>query len=478
MTTSDLPSAKRAIGYSATMPQQSRTWTTDIAYYSAHRGSVFGSDGKFHHFARQCDPVHMRNGYWRFSTYDDDRCAYQHGLNTPEAVLIAQDVGDGAYNDIMLRWVPGELDTSNKPSVGTAAAHLETIYNERRLLGKSLSFRGRVPLYPISTDQKLINYRLTRYGTQKGVLPGTALMSASRHSSPNDRVSTTSVPVESPERSLSRASVSVSTPVRTLSSPQAESTAVPSNKSAPKPVVTLCNDTSIRSSLLAPLREPVSWKNDLGSTGDLQVSLPTQHYHRKASSPDRTLCERVPSSKANPSTITHTSGPLPTTISSGLEEHDLADDQDNACYMHGSDGIADSSSDDISILSFANLAPSELFDAQSAALPCMDCGSIGSHASHCWIKKATLSLQPTLTTSELRELADHVNRFDPGPRTAHTGPPRESVEDPKTQVQNMAEIIRGLDASAGDPELHVFDDQLTIFLWAVKSSGKVQILKR
>lgn len=138
---------------------------------------MWDSNGRFKHFARQCDPAHFMNGYWRFCTHDDDRRTFERGLNNPEAVLIAQDAGDGVYDDIMLRWVPGELDSGNKSMVGTAAAHLQTIYNERKLLGKSLSFRGRVPVYPISIDQRLVNYRLTRCGVQQGVLREATLAS-------------------------------------------------------------------------------------------------------------------------------------------------------------------------------------------------------------------------------------------------------------------------------------------------------------
>lgn len=143
--------------------------------------------------------MHIRNGYWRFCTYDDDRRAYNRGLASPEAVLIAQDVGDGVYDDIMLRWVPGELDSGNKPTVGTAAAHLETIYNERRIVGKPLSFRGSVPLYPISTDKELLNYRLMRYGTQRGVRINTAVASPAQQASSSNTTLPLSAPVTNSE---------------------------------------------------------------------------------------------------------------------------------------------------------------------------------------------------------------------------------------------------------------------------------------
>jgi hypothetical protein len=182
--------------------------SNNIKYYSAHRGPVCGADGKFHHFARQCDPVHLKNGYWQFSTYDDDRRAHMHGFHNPEEVLKAQDAGDGEYDDILLLWVPGQLDTSNKTSMGTAAVHLQTVYNERKLLRKTLSFRGAVPLYPVSTDPRLLQYRLTRYGVQRGKLP-TDLLSPTSSSqdmrlmqtlSPAPPPTTTITPIDSTSR--------------------------------------------------------------------------------------------------------------------------------------------------------------------------------------------------------------------------------------------------------------------------------------
>ncbi|KAJ4395234.1 hypothetical protein N0V91_010984 [Didymella pomorum] len=116
--------------------------SNNIKYYSAYRGPVHGADGKFHHFARQCDPEHEKNGYWRFATYGDDQRAHLRGFCNPEEILQAQNAGDGQYDDIFLLWVPGNLDNDNKTSIGTAAMHLKTIYNERKLLGKTLAFRG------------------------------------------------------------------------------------------------------------------------------------------------------------------------------------------------------------------------------------------------------------------------------------------------------------------------------------------------
>ena len=143
----------------------------DDAYYSAYRGSVNAPDGSFDHFLRIVYPIHEQKGYWRFHSIEDERRAFVLGLSTPEMVLLAVDRGDGPFDEIVLRWLPGSLDKGNKPSIGTAAAHLQSICNERRILGRPLSFLGRVPTYPIitdSTDPILLNFRLVKYGLEKG----------------------------------------------------------------------------------------------------------------------------------------------------------------------------------------------------------------------------------------------------------------------------------------------------------------------
>lgn len=190
-------------------PSSPTSWD-NTPYYSAHRGPVFGVNGKFHHFQRRFNAAHLRSGHWRFPSETDEQRAYECGFSSPEAVLIAQDAGDGTeYSNIMLRWVPGEDDKSSKPSVGTAAAHLETIYNEKKLLNQSLAFRGQVPLYPVSTDQKLIDYRLVRYGIQKGVLPESTLLASSQSLSQHKTLSSSSQGNESHAISLADATHSI-----------------------------------------------------------------------------------------------------------------------------------------------------------------------------------------------------------------------------------------------------------------------------
>jgi hypothetical protein len=149
-------------------PRPPSPTSLNAQYYSAYRGLVRALDGSFHHFLRYVDPVHEQKGYWRFHTAEDEHRAYAYGLSTPEMVLLAVNGGDGPFKDIFLRWVPGKLDKSNKPSVGSATAHLEAICGERRALGEAMSFRGSVPTYPCSTDPELLKIRLLRYGLQKG----------------------------------------------------------------------------------------------------------------------------------------------------------------------------------------------------------------------------------------------------------------------------------------------------------------------
>jgi hypothetical protein len=467
------------VGILATRSMPSSASSDSIRYYSAHRGPVFSADGKFHHFARQCDPVHLKNGYWKFKNYEDDRRAFALGFNNPEEALKAQDAGDGDYDDIMLLWVPGELDKSNKTSVGTAAVHLQTIYNERKLLGKTLSFRGAVPLYPVSNDSRLLQYRLTRYGIQKGALAHDLLaprspslgMSPPQTRPTTGKLSATCMPISSPSASPA---VSSPTPTPALRSPQPQSRAAQSSPSLPAPTTSALDHVPVRSGPLITASEPAQSKAHLDSVEDLQTLLSIgEQYHN-----DTPL--ESPAINADNLSIT-SAVDLPNNIERpGPEERFLNENMgyanDKACYMHDS---GDDATDSVATLSLTASQPADLFHAHAASLPCMDCGSIGSHTSECWINEATLSLRPIgdLTSFELDCLASQVKDFDPAPWTTHFGPPQQVVEDASTQLRGMAEVIRSLDASVGDPDLQGLDDQSTILLWALKSIGEVQILE-
>lgn len=92
------------------------------------------------------------------------------GFTTPEEVLCAVDSNEDEddYDDIIIRWIRGADDSNVKMALsGTATQHLQTIYELRALLGLPISSRGRIPLYPISTNPRLkqyweANYRLRR----------------------------------------------------------------------------------------------------------------------------------------------------------------------------------------------------------------------------------------------------------------------------------------------------------------------------
>jgi hypothetical protein len=89
-----------------------------------------------------------------------------------------------------------------------------------------------------------------------------------------------------------------------------------------------------------------------------------------------------------------------------------------------------------------------------------------------------LKLAKELTILDYRQLTEAVERFDPGPWTTHVGlSEKAEPDDPISQVQGMAEVIRNLDTTAEDPELRTLDDQFTVLLWAFKTSGSVQVLK-
>lgn len=133
--------------------------------------------------------------------------------------------------------------------------------------------------------------------------------------------------------------------------------------------------------------------------------------------------------------------------------------------------------ENIDILSLAAATPEDVYHAQAAFLPCMDCGLIGYHTSACWVNEVATNLKAPedLTVAEAGSLVDQVEQFDRVPWT-HYGPPEEIVEDSDTSLRGMAEVIRNLDSTANDPELQGLSDQFTVLLWALKSVGEVQML--
>ncbi|KAH6622343.1 hypothetical protein C7974DRAFT_377918 [Boeremia exigua] len=438
-------SACHATCLSKAMSQQQSGSSSIVEYYSAHREPVFRPDGEFHHFARRCDPVHTRNGYWKFSTYEDDQRAYKHGLLTPEAVLIAQDAGDGMYDEIMLRWVPGELDTNNKPSVGSAAAHLETIYNERKVLGKALSFQGRVPLYPTSTTEKLIRYRLIRYGVQKGVFPPETLLSPSLRPSKTDK---TMAPKTRDEPAPNHDSIPFSASVSTLSLSQTISESASSQQVIP-------------TTLDIPAAELTKPMDQLDFTEKLQASHLPQETHHIIPSSEVGQYMSMPSGTTESFGSKHSAGLLLATRSNG---HQGMTGRGNTCHENTNDEAPMVPNNNVPNVSLAKLKPSDHFGAQVADLPRMDCEA---DATDSWNNIAALCLQPTdvLSVSKIHGFTECVTKFDPDPR-----------REPEIQIHDMANVIRDLDTFKEDPDLHGLDDKLIVLLWGLKSSGNARAL--
>ena len=160
-----------------TLPSPSTSPTPPKAsseYRSAYNhGIITRPDGEFDHFVRLLDQTHLRTGYWKFSSFEDDRRAHNHGFSTPEEILIAQDRDDGSYDNISLRWIRGEDDANlSMVLVGSAAQHLETIYELRGILGMPMSFQGQIPFYPTGQD-----IRLKKYWEMKQSAKQTAVLS-------------------------------------------------------------------------------------------------------------------------------------------------------------------------------------------------------------------------------------------------------------------------------------------------------------
>lgn len=436
---------------------------------------MYGADGKFHHFARQCDPIHLKNGYWRFSTCDDNQRAHLHGFTNPEQVLKAQDAGDGEYNDIVLLWVPGELDTNNKTSVGTAAVHLQTIYNERKLLGKTLSFRGAVPLYPVSTDPQLLQYRLTRYGIQKGKLPNDLLSSSSISTGmrlmqpmlPAPSPSTTSTLIGDSTRVEGHISQAKIILAPTSLAPPIQSKPVQSSASTSAPAVPSFGQIPLRSSALVAAASAIQTVTPFDSRACFQTSLPIQRQ------------DRVDLPLDSPDSNMNVESALAEDMIEVLETEEffLVND-DGGCHISDDHRAFDKDAVDTDgTLSLAALTPEDLFHAQAASLPCIDCGLIGSHTSGCWINQlAPIKGTGDLTPSELKKLVNQVTKFDPVSWTTHYGPPEQVEEDSETLLRSMADVVRNLDQTAKDPDLQGLNDQLTVLFDALKSIGEVQIL--
>jgi hypothetical protein len=430
-----------------------------------------------------------------FHAVDDERRAYELGLNSPEAVLIAQDVGDGTYDNIMLRWAPGELNLSSVPYVGSATAHLETIYDERKMMGKTLSFRGQVPLYPTSSDPRLL--RLTRsIDVQKGALPQYSFLSSSARSSLQVPPTPLATPEESIRDPAGRVFGSAHTQTQDDRSSQADTpVSIPQLHSN---LVLPYSISPVQPSAGSTTTGPPNMDSDAASDEDMRRSIISRNIHPKASSPSPIPSEYTPLRTSD------------TSESSRHDEMDWEGDQ-NISTIRGGSGdedataiadapvddelgpaitdleqreywLADAPVDDGLGPAITDLEQIRKYEAQIAALPCMDCNFINSHAPECWIAKATPNMSrpiSELSSAETRVLTEATERFDPGPWTTHHVCPPEEVEEEsiETQIRGMAEIIRGFDDYAEDPDLHNLDDHNMVLLWALKGIGEVTILR-
>ncbi|KAH7345875.1 hypothetical protein BKA66DRAFT_576870 [Pyrenochaeta sp. MPI-SDFR-AT-0127] len=201
--------AEKASNQATTHPQ-SLPAAPSLYQGAYNRGYVPGPDGSFHHFIRVVDESHMLNGYWKFGSYADDRSAHARGLDTPESVLLAQDRGEESYDDIAIRWIPGMNNLYLKrPLSGSAAQHLETIYETKRILGEPMSLRNQVPVYSNQPHNALKQFWENKERMEQKNRPTTPTLSTSivlSSSQPSGASSHSVLSTSSPQKQLSDSS--------------------------------------------------------------------------------------------------------------------------------------------------------------------------------------------------------------------------------------------------------------------------------
>lgn len=159
-----LPNISTRQLFNMTPPKRPQSATGDTSstskYHSAYNGFV-ANEGRFMYFICLPDHSHLEFGYWCFSSTLDEARAFERGYHTPEDILIAADSGEGDFANINMLWVPGRVDRVLRSQIcGSAKQHTRAIYGMRVFLGKSLSFRGTAPTYPM--DQRLEDYWVSR----------------------------------------------------------------------------------------------------------------------------------------------------------------------------------------------------------------------------------------------------------------------------------------------------------------------------
>ncbi|KAF1915425.1 hypothetical protein BDU57DRAFT_273071 [Ampelomyces quisqualis] len=279
-------------------PQNVSGGTQSLKYHSAYYGIVTDRHGKFTNFVRRPDDSHLRNGYWRFNSLQDEHLAYFRGLRTPEDLLRAVDRGDGTHEDISLRWIPGQIDTVLKRSIaGFAGQHLREIYDMRRFLGKPLSFRNQVPLYPV--HPRMREYWDTRRlpetpGTQnaadtmhdgpssshvhsaKGTSPAVEAAATKQLSSKHHPLQTT--------KSFSNGQIATNNAASTVAAAQ-----TPITPTTLRPPPTVSENPSSQQSSLLPRHQPQSHQDQNEQCSQRSVPTPFSPFVAQARSSTKTL---------------------------------------------------------------------------------------------------------------------------------------------------------------------------------------------
>jgi len=225
-------------------------------YHSAYNGYVV-NEGRFLHFICLPDHSHLEFGYWCFSSPQDETRAFKLGYHTPEDILIAADSGEGEFADINMLWVPGRFDRVLKSQIcGSAKQHTRAIYGMRVFLGKSLSFRGIAPTYPM--DQRLEDYWASRRIPASSLVDPPVLQSTNRPPPPI-QIARRSSPAIGPSTGLQQTNVHSPRPQSTYGntfvSPVSNGTISPSMRSPANVPVTRAGTPSGSSTAPAPPRQ-------------------------------------------------------------------------------------------------------------------------------------------------------------------------------------------------------------------------------
>ncbi len=370
-----------------------------------NHGIATNAEGEFDHFIRLFDDSRLqKNGYWKFDSNADERRAYDRGFYSPEAILIAHDQRKGSFDDIKLRWMPGEAEIHIYKSLdGSVVQHLKTIYEVRRVLDLPMTLQGVTPVYPVSKDINLKEF-WDRKRAESLPIP-LAESEAPNSGSTNDRTEISPRPTVSP-----------------LSSPVAESIAVGepsvSKKTSPIPN-TLSRSSVIENSEVrqSPYSSPISsgdsylgmrtfgksqvnkppQSNDQHDVSPAQVSAVSNQYVSPYSpsslkvesssqqdvsmSPMPDNLPQEPGSTLHSKFVNKVPELQPESVATSLEERLILRDE-NVEQFDSSPQYDNDADDVIQIDETEPIPESTLI---SFGLPCMDCGLEIDHKSSCHI---------------------------------------------------------------------------------------------